>query len=720
MTYKIKSSSLSLSFAFSLLSSLLLLYKYHFYISLPSLTIAIIGIVILVRILYESNGKERILYSLVIVMGTLVGVHLFYQSLGHYEKYLHMAFHEKIYVEGRIEGIPKEVTYYDKDYYKIPLEVTRIKHIKNHTWGEERSLESHIIVYLEKNQLPGGVLWGSTMALEGIVKPYGLYWEKSELDLVGYRIDQGLVGTMFKPRLIDYDEEKSSYLERKMTAIRYYIHEGLSRYMETKASDFLEGLLFGADYAKLDPLINKSFADTGLIHILSVSGSHITVIVSILVFLLRFIGLQRKKALLYAMAGIVFYAFLVGPSPPVIRATTLGIIGSIGVIQGRNYMPLVALTIVMALNILWEPLSVNYISFQYSYGACYGILLFYQSLQERWEKWPFHIGSLLALTISAQIFVIPLQIEYFHMISLSTFIANVMVGPLLELVVSTGILLLIGEFFYSLLVESLYVVSSCLTLFQWIPNIVKALGDYLISISFDCLLFVVKIALFFTITLSKWTYSTVHVLPLNGIELSLYVISIYFFRKALFFKISQIYFLLSNLVGVFLIVFLNYTNNDGVIHFLNGHRISAILITMPTTSSYLIVNNDGMERGFISDGDRRRIEQFVGHYTKCKPNVLYTNLDILHGQSEKNESDRRHENRLPYRAIEKSFTSYDKKSRITIEGIIKDKGFQEVRLMKDKSILHICNGQKEEKTLKLKGTYNGPIKGGIIPSLVIK
>ena len=142
-------------------------------------------------------------------------------------------------------------------------------------------------------------------------------------------------------------------------------------------------LLIG-ESSKLDRAWTDSFRRTGTYHALVVSGTHVTVLAGILLFLLRSLLVRELPALLVTAAWTWIYAIISGGTPPVTRAAagfTLFLICRFFYRQARL---LNILAVVAILFLAYSPESLFDASFQLSFGALGSICLFAIPIQERW------------------------------------------------------------------------------------------------------------------------------------------------------------------------------------------------------------------------------------------------------------------------------------------------------------------------------------------------
>lgn len=127
------------------------------------------------------------------------------------------------------------------------------------------------------------------------------------------------------------------------------------------------------------------------------------------------------------------YCCIVGGDAPVIRAMMMSILMCMAYVKGRLYQAKQALCICAILCLVYDPFSLFDVSFQLSFGATYGLLIWGKVLYERIQWLPKWIKTPLVLCVSAQLLILPLQLYYFHYISIASLLAACVVAPLLDI-----------------------------------------------------------------------------------------------------------------------------------------------------------------------------------------------------------------------------------------------------------------------------------------------
>ncbi|MEG6585804.1 DNA internalization-related competence protein ComEC/Rec2 [Dendrosporobacter sp. 1207_IL3150] len=232
-------------------------------------------------------------------------------------------------------------------------------------------------------------------------------------------------------------DDKSDWQE-KIAMLREKVILFMKQVMPHEDAAILFGILFGG-YKDISQEVISAFSTTGIVHILSVSGTHIALVASVILWLCNRIKLNGKFAALIVFLAILIYAALAGFTPPVVRSAVMGILALGAVALGREKDSYQALALVSLVMILFKPELIFDISFQLSFGATGGLIYLFPKIYSRMSSLPQWLAGPFALTAAAQLGVIPFIAWYFNALSLSAFIANLTIVPIIELIVILGL-----------------------------------------------------------------------------------------------------------------------------------------------------------------------------------------------------------------------------------------------------------------------------------------
>jgi competence protein ComEC len=222
-------------------------------------------------------------------------------------------------------------------------------------------------------------------------------------------------------------------LRQRLTAVLFEI------FPDPEAS-LLAGILLGVEgYIPTD--VRQAFNDTGTAHIIAISGFNFAIVAGLFAaFFGRLLG--RWRGMMAAFLGIALYAVLAGASAGVVRAAIMGGLSVFAAQIGRRQHGLNSLAFVAALMALADPHVLWDVSFQLSFMATLGLILyadplegwFYSLASRRFapdaaQRLSGPVGEYFLFTLAAQLTTLPLILYYFRRLSLASLLANPLILP---------------------------------------------------------------------------------------------------------------------------------------------------------------------------------------------------------------------------------------------------------------------------------------------------
>ncbi|MCB9305030.1 MAG: ComEC family competence protein [Lewinellaceae bacterium] len=172
---------------------------------------------------------------------------------------------------------------------------------------------------------------------------------------------------------------------------------------------------------ELSDELRMAYAETGSMHALAVSGTHVGLLYAGLFFLLRRLRMRgiwgRLLENVVLLAAIWSFTFLTGATASVLRASVMFSTYLIGKAIFRkasvwNVLPASAFIL-----LLYNPYFLFDAGFQLSYAAVAGMVFFYPRLYRlspMLPKWADYAWQILLVGFSAQLGTLPLSLFYFH------------------------------------------------------------------------------------------------------------------------------------------------------------------------------------------------------------------------------------------------------------------------------------------------------------------
>lgn len=259
--------------------------------------------------------------------------------------------------------------------------------------------------------------------------------------------------------------------------------------------------------ADLSQDVLNAYADTGTIHVLSVSGAHVAIIFVFLNFGLGFLNRYRYGRYFKTFISILMiwvYAMLTGFSPAVCRAAVMISM----VITGNTFSRYINTLNILALSafilLLYNPLLITDVGFQLSYLAVFGLVVFKPLISNWFEfkhRWANKVWYLISASIAAQLITFPLSGYYFHQFPVYFLISNLFIIIPSEIIMLVGIaylllpsIPLLSPLLAYALEQSIILMNKGLALIEHAPY--SSFKQVWLSIP-DCLLIFVAIMLFF-------------------------------------------------------------------------------------------------------------------------------------------------------------------------------------------------------------------------------
>ena len=346
------------------------------------------------------------------------------------------------------------------DFYKV--RVTRYAEEKENSWKMEASVISvcsskqwtpktgRIVLYFSKKDFARPYQYGDVMVIRGspsIVRPpsnpgefdlqRNLYFKNiyhqhyiraGQVKLVGKDNGNPFISTAIDVRLWA-DRQLKTYVKGERE--------------QATASALVLGVTDGLDNDLL-----QAYASTGAMHVLAVSGLHVSIIYWIILLLGKPIEKMKSGKAVLAILSVVLlwiYAFVTGWSPSVLRAVMMFTFVALARPwkQSTNIYNTMASSAFCLL--VYDPFFLMSVGFQLSYIAVFGIVFIHPHLYVLWEPksrfWD-ETWKVTSVSIAAQIATIPMSLYYFHQFPNYFLLANLLVIPASFVVLVVGLAVL--------------------------------------------------------------------------------------------------------------------------------------------------------------------------------------------------------------------------------------------------------------------------------------
>lgn len=210
--------------------------------------------------------------------------------------------------------------------------------------------------------------------------------------------------------------------------IRDRIRQAAVRHAKPRPAGLLGGLVIG-DTRLLPDDDQAAMQATSLTHLTAVSGSHVAIVIAGVAGLLIGLNMPLRARIVTVATVVVWFAILTRFEPSVIRASTMALmvlaVRMRGVVGDARHALASAVLLVLVVN----PYLAGSLGLTLSATATAGVLVLTPRIQRRLTAWPRRVGMLAAVTLGAQIAVLPALLATFGEFRLASLPANMIAVP---------------------------------------------------------------------------------------------------------------------------------------------------------------------------------------------------------------------------------------------------------------------------------------------------
>lgn len=250
----------------------------------------------------------------------------------------------------------------------------------------------------------------------------------------------------------------------------YKIKNKIINYIDTfKSSSYLHTFILGnTNY--IDDDVLETYRNIGISHLLAISGTHITLLSTILLKILS--KLNKKKSFIIVSCFLFFYAFLTSFTPSILRAVLMFVLININKIYKLKIKSNYILIFIACILLIYNPFYIYNIGFIFSFTISYFLMVLGNEEENYFKK-------LFKTSLIASLVSIPILINNFFQINLITTLFNLIFVPfvtfiLFPLSLLTFIISPLDNIFYflCLIMEKMSIILNNFNLFiilKYIP-----------------------------------------------------------------------------------------------------------------------------------------------------------------------------------------------------------------------------------------------------------
>ena len=313
--------------------------------------------------------------------------------------------------------------------------------------------ETNTMLEIKVEDLEGKVLvttnkypeyqYGDGLKIKGKLKTPPVFEDFSYKD---YLVKDGIYSVIYYPEIELIEKNQGNFLYAQVLDFKDKLRKVIYQNLSPPQSLILGALILG-DKKQISQEWKEKLNYAGVRHLTAVSGMHVAILSSVLISFLIGIGLWTRQAFYFSIILILLFIIMTGLQSSAIRAGIMGGLFLLGQHLGRLSQSLRAIVFAAVLILAFNPLLLKLdVGFQLSFLAMVGIIYFLPFFQKwfRSVSHPSQFKDIVAITLSAQIFTLPILIYNFGYFSLVSPITNILLLPLLPYIMVFGFIFAIA------------------------------------------------------------------------------------------------------------------------------------------------------------------------------------------------------------------------------------------------------------------------------------
>ena len=372
------------------------------------------------------------------------------------KRYENLYPEENISVEGIVVSNQEEREY--KNRYKLNVLTVN---------SSDKYQSTQMYIEVEKDI---SFQYGDKVMLQGEFRKGSKQRNTGGFDYQLYLKSIHIYGTLKVENYKKISSDNANWFEKSMNDIKLVITQNIENLLEEQEQQIVKGFILG-DTTALDEELKEKFQIANISHVLAVSGMHIVyIVIGIEIVFKKWLGKRHVKYVV--IIGLVFYMALTGYTSSIVRAGIMEMMNIVAFLVYRKNDIWTSIAISLGIILIQNPYAITGVGLQLSYLGTIGIILFNKSIKQYFDnrKWiknnisikrskrisqiVENLKDMIAVTLSAQLMILPVMLYHFNMIGIYFVITNILVsivtGPIMFLsvifVFSSFIQLQISQF----------------------------------------------------------------------------------------------------------------------------------------------------------------------------------------------------------------------------------------------------------------------------------
>ncbi|MFE3973059.1 MULTISPECIES: DNA internalization-related competence protein ComEC/Rec2 [unclassified Peribacillus] len=296
--------------------------------------------------------------------------------------------------------------------------------------GERLMLRYNITTEQEKAKLSQLLRIGLSCPAEGNLQVPDKNRNENSFDYQRYLLRQG-THWIFKADSISFRECQEvgnsivvSIRNLRMKGVGY-----ISEHFPEESSGFVKALIFG-DQTDIDEVDLTNYQRLGLVHLLAISGLHVSFLTGMLFYLGIRVGITRENMMVAILIFLPIYMILSGASPSVVRSCLMAMLFFLLLLFKKRISAGATIASVYMALLFFKPNMLYDIGFQLSFAVTFSIIM----SSSIFLQYPQKTMQLFIISSISQLAALPILLFHFFEVSFLGVFLNVLYIPLYSII----------------------------------------------------------------------------------------------------------------------------------------------------------------------------------------------------------------------------------------------------------------------------------------------
>ncbi|MCK9393640.1 MAG: ComEC/Rec2 family competence protein [Candidatus Paceibacterota bacterium] len=280
---------------------------------------------------------------------------------------------------------------------------------------------------------------GDSVEVFGILKKPENF---SNFDYRGYLAKENISAVLNYPDIKVIKRDDLNIFLSIINGVKTKISDSITTDFMVGQAQVVQAMILG-ESEKMSPDFKEELSRSGISHAIAISGSHFILIASFLFTFFLFLGFWKKQSLVFVLLLIFCYMFLISfPASSVRAGIMIGFVYLARIVdrQAQSWRLLIIAAFLMCLQ---NPLVLKHdLGFQLSFLAVSGLIflapLINSFLVKIFKGKMNYLSELFAITLAAQIFVLPVLFSISQSFSFFSILANMLIIPIMPICLGLG------------------------------------------------------------------------------------------------------------------------------------------------------------------------------------------------------------------------------------------------------------------------------------------